>query len=320
MIQRNNNICELSWIDKLKGVQCTSIDNSAVEEKFSTRFGAHCLTISNGTSAIKLGLIALGLQPNDKIIIPAYGFHAAKLCCEQLNLDIVYADVSISTGCITKNTIEAVYTSDVKAVVFLNHMGYTGADLEDVANWCTTNNVLLIEDSAQALTHSFNGKYAGTFGDVGIYSFSGPKLVKLGVGGMCISKHKEVIDTVSQLRLMGIGNYMMSPILGKYLDIQFDELDDILEKRNALQERYRKVGVPIFNDTVTGSHSMSTYNTNAQHIYNELTQLEIVSRYKFYQAHTTQTGAVNMFNNFIELPQCDELTSQHISYIGELCN
>ncbi len=315
MIQRNNSICDPAWINKLQGTNCTNIDNSAVEEKFSTAFDVHCLTVSNGTSAIKLGLMALGLQRNDKIIIPAYGFHAVKLCCEQLGLDIIYADVSILTGCITIDTVEAVYTPDVKAVVFLNHMGYTGPDLKEISTWCSSNDVLLLEDSAQALTHSYNGKYAGTFGDVGVYSFSGPKLLRTGVGGMCISKHKEIIDKVKQLRMMGVGNYMLSPILGKYLEIQIDEIDSILERRNAIQERYRAHGIQLFNDTPTGTHSASTYTTNAINIHEKLKQMEVVSRHKFYQAHTTQPGAVNMFNNFIELPQSDELTDDLISYI-----
>lgn len=319
MINRNNNIANSLWIDKLKGVNVTNINNSFVEKEFDTKFNFHCATVSNGTSAIKLGLMALGLHQGDKIIIPAYGYFAAKLSCEQLGLDIVYADVSIETGCITKSTIQEVYTVDVKAVIFLNHMGYCGPDLTDISDWCSSKNILLLEDSAQALSHSYNGKYAGTFGDVGIYSFSGPKLIQLGVGGMCISKHRDIIDTVKQMRTMGVGNYVLSPILGKYLHIQLNELDDILEKRNAIQEKYRAQGLKIFNDTATGSHSASTYITNAKNVHEQLKQLNIMSRYQFYQAYTEQIGAVNMFNNFIELPQSDGLTDDIVAHICMIC-
>ena len=126
--------------------------------------------------------------------MPAYGVVSTINGFAAFGLKPRLVDVDRTTGCITVNAIEEALTPATRAVCFVNFSGYTGANLVEAAAWCRARGVPLIEDAACALGHAYQGRGAGTFGDVGTYSFSVPKVLTTGQGGAVVARDPGVLD------------------------------------------------------------------------------------------------------------------------------
>jgi len=155
---------------------------------------AGCVLTVSGTVALSVAAKALGLQAGDEILVPAYGVIATINAFASIGLHPKLVDVERETGCISRESMDRAISSRTRAVCYVNFSGHTGPRIAEIASACSRRNVPLIEDAACALGHRCNGQAAGTFGAIGIYSFSVPKVITTGQGGALVSQDQGLLD------------------------------------------------------------------------------------------------------------------------------
>jgi perosamine synthetase len=143
----------------------------------------YCVPTVSGTVALSVVAKALDLRPGDEVLLPAYGVISTINAFASIGLAPRLVEIDRRTGCIAPERLARALGPRTKAVCFVNFSGRTGPELVEVARLCSENGVPLIEDAACALGQRYDGRAAGGFGTVGIYSFSVPKVVTTGQGG-----------------------------------------------------------------------------------------------------------------------------------------
>jgi 8-amino-3,8-dideoxy-alpha-D-manno-octulosonate transaminase len=162
-------------------------------EYHGVRF-AHLTT--SGTTADNLALAACGIGVGDEVIVPTFTFIAPVEAVLQAGAIPVFADID-ETLCLSVAAIKAAMTPKTRAVVVV-HMCGAMAQIDEITDFCSKNNLILIEDTAQALGASYKGKMLGTFGKVAVYSFDFFKIVSAAEGGAIITDDQELYDIASQ--------------------------------------------------------------------------------------------------------------------------
>jgi len=147
---------------------------------------------TSGTVALSVAAKAVGLKPGDEILVPAYGVISTINSFASIGLTPRLVDIDRNSGCVSVERLAASFSSRTKAVCFVNFSGYTGENLEEAARLCAERRITLIEDAACAFGHRYHGQAAGTFGSIGTYSFSVPKVLTTGQGGAIVTNDPEV--------------------------------------------------------------------------------------------------------------------------------
>lgn len=174
------------------------------EKKFCNYTGAkHAFALNNATAGLELSAQLCQFQPGDEVIIPAHTFTATAYPFLKKGAQIVWADIDLKTRVVTEQTIGKCITEKTKAIVVVHLYGFC-ADMPAIMKLAQKHNLLVIEDTAQAMGTSINGQMAGTFGDLGVYSFHSHKnITTLGEGGMLVVKEPSIAEIIPQLRHNG---------------------------------------------------------------------------------------------------------------------
>jgi perosamine synthetase len=154
----------------------------------------HCHLTTSGTVALTVAAHAVGLRPGDEILIPAYGVISTINGFASAGLEPRLVDIDRVTGCIDDGALETAVTPRTRAVCFVNFSGYTGDNVVRVRAWCDRRGLPLIEDAACALGQRHERRSAGSFGTIGTYSFSVPKVLTTGQGGAIVSADPVIAD------------------------------------------------------------------------------------------------------------------------------
>jgi dTDP-4-amino-4,6-dideoxygalactose transaminase len=162
----------------------------------------HAVTVSSGTAALHLALLAAGVGPGDEVIVPAFTFVASASAARYAGAEPVLCDVvSPRRFNIDPEDVARRITPRTKAVVAVHFCGYP-ADLQALRELCDEHGLALIEDCAQAIGASANGngRQVGTVGDLGAFSFFSKKQLCVGEGGMVTTSSEEHAERVRLLR------------------------------------------------------------------------------------------------------------------------
>jgi perosamine synthetase len=178
------------------------------EKKFSEYAGVeHSFAVSNATMGLEIVAQLCLFEVGDEVIIPAHTFTSTAYPFVKAGAEIVWADIDAETGCVTESTIRDRINEKTKAIV-VTHLYGLCVEMPSIVELAKNNGLILIEDAAQALGATFNGKMAGTFGDFGIFSFHSHKNVTtLGEGGMVVLKDSDMAEVVPQIRHNGHTTY-----------------------------------------------------------------------------------------------------------------
>lgn len=155
---------------------------------------AHGVPTVSGTVALTVAAKALGLEPGDEILVPAYGVISTINAFTSVGLVPRLVEIDFATGCIDVAQLKARLTPKTKAVCFVDFSGHTGQVLVEVAAFCREQGLPLIEDAACALGQHFEGRNAGSFGTIGCLSFSVAKVMTTGQGGAVLTQDKALAD------------------------------------------------------------------------------------------------------------------------------
>ena len=245
------------------------ISNGAFIEKFSEQIssyfdGANTVLTSNGTSALALAYLSLGIKSGDEIIFPGFAFMAGANLAKQMNMEVKFSDVSEETFCMDPKSLLKVITKDTRAVVAVHNYGNTD-DIAEIRQICDHYSVDLIEDCAESPGTLFKNKKLGTFGHVATFSFHSTKLVACGEGGALITDSEEISNYAELWRSHGIkrrtehftgsndespspsydyfhelpgNNFRMSNILAALGYSQMQRIDDEILHRKDMYAKY----------------------------------------------------------------------------------
>ena len=224
------------------------------EIELSKRIGsAYCHLCSSGTAALSIALASCGVGAGDEVIVPPFTFIATIEAVLNAGAIPVFAEID-ETLCLNPNTLEAVLTPQTKAIIPV-HMCGAMARIKEIKLLCEKKNLILIEDACQSLGASYQGKAAGTFGQMGCFSFDPVKTITCGEGGAVLTDDQHLIETAVSFADHGhdhIGNdrgLEGHPILGNNFRIselnaavglaQLRKLDTFLEKQRAFKRKIK---------------------------------------------------------------------------------
>jgi perosamine synthetase len=159
----------------------------------------HAVSLPHCTAGIHLALAALGIGPGDEIIVPESTWIASVAPVSYVGATPVLVDVAPDSWCLTAKTVERAITPRTKAVIAVDLYG-SMPDFRSLRLVTAPAGIPIIEDAAEAVGSTYEGKPAGSLGDVGVFSFHGSKTLTTGEGGMLVTGRKDIYDRVLVLR------------------------------------------------------------------------------------------------------------------------
>ena len=210
----------------------------------------NAIAVSSGTSSLHLALIAFGIGKGDEVIVPAFSYIATANVVELVGAKPVFVDINAKTFNIDKDLIEQAITLSTKAIIPVHEFGLA-CDISEICKLAKKYNLKVVEDAACALGAKENGRFTGTFGDVGSFSFHPRKAITSGEGGILVTKDDELARIIRILRNHGIEmqngkmefveagfNYRLTDFQAALVNSQFNRLESILEFKSKLAEIY----------------------------------------------------------------------------------
>ncbi|SFB04648.1 MULTISPECIES: DegT/DnrJ/EryC1/StrS aminotransferase family protein [unclassified Bacillus (in: firmicutes)] len=239
---------DTNWIAPLGG----NVDG--FEKELAAKVGSKsAAALSSGTAAIHLALKAAGVGEGDIVFCPTLTFSATANPIIYQNATPVFIDSDYETWNMCPKALEEAFYKypNVKAVIVVHLYGLS-ADMDRIVELCKKHNVALIEDAAESLGTYYKGKHTGTFGDFGIFSFNGNKIITTSGGGMLVSNNEERIakvrfwatqsrDQARHYQHSELGfNYRMSNVVAGIGRGQLKVLDQRVDKKRYIFEYYKR--------------------------------------------------------------------------------
>ena len=211
------------------------------------------LAVSSGTGALHLALRVLGIGKDDIVLASTFTFIGSVAPILYQNATPVFIDCDDSWNLSPKLLKKAIKELPKKPkALIVTHLYGQMARIEEISNICKENGIYLIEDAAESLGATYKGKHSGTFGDFGVYSFNGNKIITTSGGGMLVSDNKEWIQKAkfyaTQAREPKLYyehedfgyNYRMSNVLAAIGVAQMEVIDERVQRAREVFEFYKK--------------------------------------------------------------------------------
>ena len=175
----------------------------ALEKEWSEFVGSHyCLTTCSGTAALHMALSAVGVEPGDEVIVPAYTFLATASCVLHQMAIPVFVDIQLGTYTIDPDKIEAAITERTKAIIPVHIQGCP-ADMDPILEIAERHGLFIIEDACQAHGAIYKGKMCGTMGHAGTFSLNNLKNLCGGEGGLFVTNDADLLKKGELIRYFG---------------------------------------------------------------------------------------------------------------------
>ena len=209
------------------------------------------VALINATSGIHLALRVLGIGKGDKVAVSTFTFIGSVTPVLYQGAEPIFIDSDESWNLSPELLEKAIKENDIKAVI-VTHLYGQMAKIKEIKKICKKNNIYLIEDSAESLGASYKNKQSGTFGDLGVYSFNGNKILTTSGGGILVSNNKKYIDEARFLSTQAKEpypwyehttygyNYRMSNVLAAIGVAQMEVLDKRIKKKRKIFKWYRE--------------------------------------------------------------------------------
>lgn len=173
------------------------------EKDFASYYGVkYAVTFNSGTSALHASVVACGVKAGEEVIVPPYTFTSTATCALMHNAIPVFVDIKPDIFCLDPVRIEQAITPRTRAIIPVHLFG-NATDMDEIMAIAKKHNLKVIEDCAQAPGGIYKGRYVGTIGDCGIFSFQETKNMMTGEGGMLITDNEEITDIARMVRNHG---------------------------------------------------------------------------------------------------------------------
>jgi UDP-2-acetamido-2-deoxy-ribo-hexuluronate aminotransferase len=302
---------------------------------------AYVIPCANGTDALQIAMMALGLKPGDELILPVHTYVATAEVIALLGLTPVFVDVYPDTFNIDVSQVESKITKKTKAIVPVHLYGQC-ADMDSLMTIASKHDLYVIEDAAQSIGAKYKNAYSGTIGHVGTTSFFPSKnLGCFGDGGAIMTRSAELAEEIRVIANHGqkkkyhhekIGvNSRLDTIQAAVLNVKLRYLKEYEAKRNAVAGYYDKhltnVVIPVRSKDST--HVFHQYTIKAERrddLKKYLEEKKIPSmiyyplplhHQKAYYSKETYVVTEQLSKEVLSLPVHTEMTEEQLDYI---CN
>ena len=328
--------------------------NSDYVKKFENKFRKYfrtkyCVAVNNGTSALHLALLALGIKKDDEVIVPSLTFIASVAAINYVGAKPVFADINKDDWLINTNIIEKLITKKTKALVVV-HLHGLMCDMDKIKKIAKKNNLKIIEDAAQAHGSSFKKNLPGFYSDVATFSFYPTKnLGAIGEGGAIITNNKKIFNKTKRMRTWSHNkynfyevsfNYRMSEFSAISLIAKIPFLNKDVKKRIEIANKYKKQlklkSFSIFNQKIKKhSYHIFAIRVNKKERKNIINYLKLngidtnihypysLPRLKFFKIKNRNTYspiANKISSELLSLPIYPELENRKIIYTVKKLN
>jgi len=225
---------------------------SELEQRLAAYVGIkHCVAVANGTDALQLALVALGVGAGDEVVTPAFGYFAAAEVIEFLGATTVFTDIDPRTYNLDPRALEAAVTERTRAIIPIDLYGQC-ADYDRIRAIADRHDIPVVEDAAQSFGATYKGRQACGFGRIATTSFFPSKpLGCYGDGGACFTDDDDLAASLRQLRAHGqskryhhvrVGtNSRLDTLQAAILLAKLDVFNDELVLRHAAAARYTQM-------------------------------------------------------------------------------
>ena len=297
-----NDCLDSTWISS-KGKYI-----SRFEEGFARSVGVgHAASVCNGTVALHLALVALGIGPGDEVIVPTLTYIASVNAIAYTGALPVFVDALPDTWQMDPADVERKLTARTRAIMAVHLYGHP-CDMDSLCALAQARGVFLVEDCAEAIGTRYRGRHVGGFGDIGTFSFFGNKTITTGEGGMVVSNDRTMHERMVHYKGQGLAahreywhdvigfNYRMTNICAAIGLAQLEQVDGFLARKREIAERYQRnlagSGVVFHAETpgVTHSYWMCSILVEREQqrepLRESLAAAGIETRPVFYPVHT----------------------------------
>jgi len=344
---KNVNAClKSSWISS-KGIYIKKF-----EKKFSSFTKIkHSISVSNGTCAIHLALVALGVKKNDEVIVPSFTYIATVNPILYTGAKPIFIDSNVENFQLNLKEIKKKITKKTKAII-CPHLYGNMPNMSELYKIIKEKKIFLIEDCAEAIGSYFRSKHAGNFGDIATFSFYGNKTISTGEGGMVCTNNNSLAKKVYKLKTQGLAseekpyyhdilgfNYRMTNICAAIGYSQMLNIDKILNKKKNIFKKYEygfKNNKNIFilknSQYVKSSYWLVVIlikkKIKREKLVNFLKKNKIDTRTTFFQVHKMPMYSKKLklkygeklSTNGLCLPSFPQLKDKEIKYIIDKIN
>ena len=302
----------------------------------------YCVTLNSGTSALHATFLAYGLQENDEVIVPSFSFISTANSVLFIKGKPVFADIEEETFGLNPLLIENKITSKTKCIVPMDYGGRS-CKINEIKEITEENNLILVEDAAEALGSSINGDKVGSQSDASIFSFCGNKVLTTGEGGAVVTNSKEIYEKIKLIRSHGRmdnTNYFENPNIPDYLQLgynwrmssmtaalgisQLHKLDKIIKMRQE-NARYLSSKLSKHSEIITPKNIPGHENIYQMYsillpnrkirdlLHDFLTEKRIVSKIYFNPIHLTSFYKLQLQTSEENLPVTEKIASRIIT-------
>lgn len=322
------------------------------EEKFAQFAGTkYAVSTNNGTTALHLALIALGLKPGDEVIVPTLTYIATANAVVYCGATPVLVDADPDTMNIAIDQIESKITDRTVGIIPVHLYGHP-AEMVEISKIAKKHNLWVVEDAAEAHAAEHYGRKVGSLGNCGVFSFFGNKIITTGEGGMITTNSESLMTRLKFLRSQGMSlekrywfpevgyNYRMTNVQAAIGLAQLEQIDDFLARRIEISKLYNQlfsdftayVQTPFVKTGNKHVYWMYTINLKGKHaifrdkLMNILDEKGIETRPVFYPMHqmppyfddkNKYDVADNLSGSGINLPTHVNLSDADIHYVVE---
>ena len=231
---------------------------------FEDRFSAQkVLLTTSGTTALDMAMLLCDIKPGDEVILPSFTFSSTATSAVLAGAKLVFVDVRPDTMNIDETKIEAAITDKTRVIVAMHYAG-VACEMDTIMDIAHRHGLMVVEDAAQGVMSTYKGKYLGTIGDFGCYSFHETKNYSMGEGGALVINNEAYNEKAEILREKGTNrskflrgqidkytwvdfgdSYLPSELNAAYLWGQLELADKINDNRLASWAKYRKAFEPL---------------------------------------------------------------------------
>ncbi|XGV96113.1 MAG: DegT/DnrJ/EryC1/StrS family aminotransferase [Leptolyngbya sp. BL-A-14] len=319
---------------------------SAFEEAFASYIGAkYSIGVCNGTIALHLALLALGIGEGDEVIVPTLTYIAPVNAITYTGATPVLVDSRPDTWQMDPEEVRARITKQTRAILAVHLYGHP-CDLSALREIADEYRIFLLEDCAEAIGSRYKDQHVGTLGDIATYSFYGNKTITTGEGGMVTTNDQTIYSRACHFKGQGLAkyreywhdvvgyNYRMTNICAAIGLAQLEQIDKILLKKRKIADLYNDLlsCTPFKIQPEVGNVYHSYWMVSIlvpeadqrDSIRNHLLQAGIETRPVFYPVHTMpmysqkyqrHKVAEDIGWRGINLPSYPDLSEEQIQYI-----
>lgn len=316
------------------------------EDSFSKYIGVkHSAAVCNGTVALHLALLALGISEGDEVIVPSFTYIASVNAIKYTGAKPVFVDSDLITWQIDPEKIEEKITPGTKAIMAVHLYGQP-CEMDAIKKIAVKHKLYIIEDCAEAFGSLYKGKHVGTIGDISTFSFFGNKTITTGEGGMVVTNDPSLNEKVIHLKGQGLAknreyyhdiigyNYRMTNICAAIGSAQLERADELIEKKIQIakwyEEKLRNTPVVFHSEVGDVKHSfwmvsiLFKDSVEREKIREQLKQNGIETRPTFHPVHMMpmyyQEGfslpvAEDLGSRGINLPSYPDLNETDVDFI-----